>query len=432
VRSAFLAIALAVLLAAPARADIFAVAPIVAPGHNDIDIGLLDLSTEASLPLPAGVNTSPAFEDHPTISTDGRRLAFERRDHAAGTDRLIAADLTTGQTMDLFNVFESQTLVPTSPAITPDGDWVNTGSEGDGLHGRSLANFPNSVSATSNNFIFPGFELVDPTQSAPNGSVPSAYRRNVPQPNGVTLGQVVIADAPGAQAPLAVNSLSFSAEHPAIADSGGHLTMVYDVSALDAAGKPKQSDIGFCVIFVHNGGPCGLGQGVLPPLVNSSLDEGRPAFTPDGRYIGFIRDMASGHERVFLFDTETQTLVDPSGTDLGLVAARDTGSLSLYEKAVLKLTSFPSFGTLTTSNVGTVPIGLLVQRVVGHHELLGRRVPTLKPAGRIPLGVFKAGRHTIHWHAHGLKPGRYQFTPRALTKDGKVRDLGTPRIFRVR
>jgi hypothetical protein len=58
-------------------------------------------------------------------------------------------------------------------------------------------------------------------------------------------------------------------------------------------------------------------------------------------------------------------------------------------------------------------------------------VPTLKPAGRIPLGSFAAGRHVIHWHAH-LRPGLYQFTPRALTRSGRIRDLGTPRIFRVR
>jgi hypothetical protein len=56
----------------------------------------------------------------------------------------------------------------------------------------------------------------------------------------------------------------------------------------------------------------------------------------------------------------------------------------------------------------------------------------LKPAGRIPLGTFKRGRHVIHWRARGLKPGLYQFTPRALSRSGGIRDLGTPRIFRVR
>ena len=172
------------------------------------------------------------------------------------------------------------------------------------------------------------------------------------------------------------------------------------------------------------------------PIVNSSLDESRPAFTPDGRYIGFIRDEANGHERVYVFDTETQTLIDSNGTDLGLVATRDTGSLGLYEKFLLKVTSFPNFGTVNVSLANTVPIGLLVQHVVGHHRLLGRRVPKLKTVGRIPLGKFRHGRHKIHFrprvHGHRLKPGRYKFTVRALTRRGKVRDLGKPRILRVR
>jgi dipeptidyl aminopeptidase/acylaminoacyl peptidase len=431
-----LAIAAALLVAAPARADIFAVAPIVAPGHSDIDVGLIDASTGASLPLPAGVNTTAANENHPSISTDGKRLVFERRDRAAGTDRLIVADLSTGQTMDLFNAFDTATLHPTSPSINPDGDWVTTGSEGSGLHGRSLANFPNSVSAETNEEIFPGDELVDPTQTDPSDTAPFAFRRNLPLAGGGTRGQLVVENVPGASAPVAASTASFSVAHPSIAVSGGHRTIVYSVHTLDAGGSPGPDDIGFCVIFLHAGNPCGLGQGLLPPLVNSGRDESRPAFTPDGRYIGFIRDEANGHERLYVFDTETQTLIDPDGSDLGLVATRDTGNLSLYEKFVLKVTSFPSFGTLNATLINPAPIGLLVQRVVGHHRLLGRRVPKLKAAGRIPLGKFRRGHHRIHWrgrvNGHRLRPGLYQFTPRALTEHGKVRDLGKPRLFRVR
>jgi hypothetical protein len=118
------------------------------------------------------------------------------------------------------------------------------------------------------------------------------------------------------------------------------------------------------------------------------------------------------------------------------VATRDTGSVGLYEKFVLKSTNLPSFGTVVVTLGSPAPIGLLVQRVVGHHRLLGRRVPRLKPAGRIPLGRFRRGRHKVHWrprvHGHRLRPGLYQFTPRALTRSGKVRDLGRPRIFHVR
>jgi predicted phosphoribosyltransferase len=49
VRTAFLGIALAAVVAAPARADVFAVAPVVAPGHSDIDVGLIDASTDIRL-----------------------------------------------------------------------------------------------------------------------------------------------------------------------------------------------------------------------------------------------------------------------------------------------------------------------------------------------------------------------------------------------
>jgi WD40-like Beta Propeller Repeat len=159
---------------------------VVAPGHSDIDVGLIDVSTGGSLALPAGVNTTAAIESHPTISTDGKRLAFERVNLAAGTDRLIVADLTTGQTMDLFNAFETATLHPTSPSISPDGDCVTTGSKGTGLHGRGLEAFPNSVSSSSNDDTFSGSVVVDPTQTEPNDTGPFAFRRNIPLGTGGT------------------------------------------------------------------------------------------------------------------------------------------------------------------------------------------------------------------------------------------------------
>src|SRR5262245_5499348 len=133
VRTAFLAIACAALLAAPARADIFAVAPVVATSQNGIDVGWLDLSTGGSLTLPAGVNTA-AIENHPSISSDGKVLAFERVDLAAGTDRILRTDLATGQTRDLIDTFTALQIHPTSPAVWPDGGAVSTGSQGFGIY----------------------------------------------------------------------------------------------------------------------------------------------------------------------------------------------------------------------------------------------------------------------------------------------------------
>jgi hypothetical protein len=423
VRTALVAIVLAVLVAVPARADIFAVAPVAGPGSNGIDVGLLDLSTGSALTLPAGVDT-PAIENHPSISVDGKQLAFERVDVAAGTDRILLTDLTTGQTRDLIDAFEALQIHPTAPAIWPEGDAVSTGSQGLGIFTWTS---PGSFFRSQD---FEGSKLVDPTPGAPDSRShpgPYAARRALAPVNGVSRGQVFVNNLGGATGPQIVNGSSFSAAHPAIANP----MLVYDIRHLDAAGKPEQADIGYCRLFFHNGAPCGQGQGLLPPLVNSARDESRPAITSDGRYIGFIRDEANGHERVYVFDTDTQTLIDPDGTDLGRVATIDTGNLSLYQKPVLLVTSFPDFGTLVVNPVSRVPIGLLVQRVVGHHRLLGRRVPTLRPAGRIPLGTFKRGRHTIHWRAH-LRPGLYQFTPRALTRTGRIRDLGKPRLFRIR
>jgi hypothetical protein len=423
VRTAFLAVALALLVAAPARADIFAVAPVFTSSATGIDVGLLDLSTGASLALPAGVNT-PAFENHPSISTDGKQLAFERVDPAAGTDRILKTDLTTGQTSDVVDAFTALTVHPTSPAIWPDGGAVSTGSTGYGIFSWTG---PGSFFRSED---FPDSKLVDPTPGAPDTrDGPYAFRRVLPQPGGGTIGQVVADEIPGAPGPLAITAGGVSGAHPAIAVSDGHLTLLYDAFTLASTAR---RDIQYCIVFFHNGGPCGLGRGALPALVNSAREESRPAFTPDGRYIGFIRDEANGHERAYVFDTETQTLIDSDGTDLGPVATIDSGNLSLYEKPVLVVTSLPDFGTLVVNPATRVPIGLLVQRVVGHHRLLGRRVPTLRPAGRIPLGTFTKGRHVIHWRARGLKPGLYQFTPRALSKSGAIRDLGTPRIFRVK
>ena len=115
-RTAFLGIALAALLAAPARADVFAVAPLVAAGDADTDIGLIDVNTDTRMALPAGIDTA-AGEDHPSVSSDGRRIAFERRSAGAGTDRIVAADLVTGQTLDLFDAFQAAAMRPTAPAI---------------------------------------------------------------------------------------------------------------------------------------------------------------------------------------------------------------------------------------------------------------------------------------------------------------------------
>jgi hypothetical protein len=101
-----------------------------------------------------------------------------------------------------------------------------------------LDNFPTSVSSSTNESIFGGFELVDPTQTEPSDQGPFAYRRTIPLPGGGTRGQLVVENVPGAQAPVAASTASFSVAHPSIAVSGGHRTIVYSVHTLDASGNP--------------------------------------------------------------------------------------------------------------------------------------------------------------------------------------------------
>lgn len=81
-------------------------------------------------------------------------------------------------------------------------------------------------------------------------------------------------------------------------------------------------------------------------------------------------------------------------------------------------------------------IGILVQRVVGHRQLLGHRVPRLRYVGRAPLGRFKRGHPRIHWdrrvNGRKLPPGLYQITVRALARNGRVTELGRPVLIRIR
>src|SRR5262249_3509306 len=62
--------------------------------------------------------------------------------------------------------------------------------------------------------------------------------------------------------------------------------------------------------FLPDVGRVGEDPILLPAIVNApGLDEAFPAFTPDGRYLGFVRQLANNDDRLFVFDTVTQTLL---------------------------------------------------------------------------------------------------------------------------
>ncbi len=439
-------IALGALAPAAASADIFAFTETVPPApRTDIDVAEIDASTGTFGQLPAGINTT-ANEFHPSVSLDGTRVVFERVDPGAGTHRIILADPTTGQTADVFSGFEVGADHPTSPAIAQGADTVFTGGPWTAPTESKVSSFPasgpypHSQDGSSSPFV-----MVDPfALSAQVDGLPgSAYRVNVPQSGSVSLGQIIVDECCNASSPsfffsgpsFRIFSSSASFTHPAMEDQGtSGVTILFDRHVLSSLGDLQPGDIGFCTVVQVNATSCDS-FGLLPPIVNSAANETRPAFDNDGRYVGFIRDETNGHERLFVWDSLTQTMIN-GGVDLGLVHTPDSGNLSLFDKPVFRLTNIPNLHTVSFSLLQPSSVGILVQRVVGHHELFGRKVPTLERIGRVPFGNFRTGPRHVHWdlrvNGKSLRPGAYQITVRALTKDGLVRDMGKPRIIRIR
>jgi hypothetical protein len=451
--------ALALCAPAAANGDIIAAVdvPVAMPNGlsvqstDQFDIALLDATTGERLPLPPGINTS-AEELHPSITPDGRWLAFERVDLSAGTRRIIVVDLSSGRQADLFNAFETQQ--PTTPFVLPDGSEVITGEAfaparpaglfSAGWTSTSLANFPSGPfshrpSFHGGNFLQTG-RTVDPIER-PSPPVFGGTEL----PNGTTHARLW-EETPSNRDALP-SSRSFGAGHPAISDPTNDV-VVFENRSANGGSVAAQ-------LFFEPAQRLGtVPAAELPRLVNATcssctgqapaFDEAFPAFTPNGRYLGFVRhSFQDGHDRLFVFDTITQTLLNSQGIDLGLLATptsvqdqlrRLEGNLSLRE-------AFVFTGHLSTNGIVSfqlaqgAAVGIFVQRVIGHHLLFGHRVRTLRTVGRVPFGQFGHGHHRVHWNlrvnGRRLPRGTYLVTPRALARGTIVRELGAPRVVRI-
>ncbi len=434
-------------LAPVARANIIAATERPAgSGRTDLDLALYDVTTGARLNLPAGVNTT-ADELHPSITPDGHKLVFERSNGAAGTVRIVIVDPATGRSADLFSGFETSLLPPTSPAITPDGNTVLTGRPAPPgsafeqlLTTTDVSSFPSVTTGPFPHTTFNGAQnggsggqTLEPVAGA-EGLI--AFEPRVPH-LVATFGLGVLGST--GSCGLADNNADLS--QPALAAGSSDVLLV--VRRDLPGGAAQRGDVRF-VLLNPTGQPCGrIGTyGALPAIVNTPRDESRPAQTPDGRYIGFIRDAATGHSRLFVWDSLTQLLVNDAGIDLGALSGREKdllvqrGNLSLRTSFVLRATGVALSGLVSVQLLTQAGIGILVQRVVGHTRVLGRRAPRLRLIGRVPLGQFPRGRARIHWnrkvHGRRLAPGTYQITVRALARNGRVEDLGRPQQIRIR
>ena len=315
-------------LVGPGRAggragDIFAAVQVAPPApRTDFDIAVVNATTGARVALPAGTNTS-ANETHPTITVDGRRLAFQRSDPAAGTVRIITVDVTTSQSADLFNGFEVAQRAPSDPAIMPTSSIVYTGGPFVAQSGAFAAPIVSTALLDFPQGPFTRSALQIQYTFATNGSL-----------QDMAIGGAFIAFqeyARGLQrASSSCGSSGGSASQPLGQQQGERSR-----SPGWRRTNPKHRGLRRSASVFrrphhrrHRLPPDDDGRassGSRPRCrrsSNSTVDEVSAApLTGDGRYLAFVRD-GSDRRRLFAWDSETQTLLNATGVDLGAMTSR--------------------------------------------------------------------------------------------------------------
>ncbi len=435
IRGVLAGLAAALLFAPAAGADIFAAVEVPSPDGSNSDIAIVNAATGARQSLPPGVNTSDN-ELHPSITPDGKRLVFQRLG-AGGTDRIILADVPSATSADLYNTFAAQQFSPQTPLVSADGSSVLTGgpfSSTASLTSTPLSSFPGgpfSHTTTPFGLAVASGSLLDPVQ---RGSITAAALQTTTSPVGASSEIVLHSATQDLAFPAGVPTFYGA---PALDETDGLVAYEHAPNPLSPYSlRYRSSDPGVTT----------SGDTAFPAIVNAAgAYEIHPAFTPDDRYLGFVRFSGGGDEFLYVFDTQTQTLVNSSGVDLGAFDVFALGfgfddllrgGMSLRQQVVISAASLAASGILSGRLTFRSGIGILVQRIVGHHRLLGRTVPTLQMVGRVPLGQHRSGRFRITWdHRVGgraLRPGSYLVTIRAVTAAGKVHDFGRSFTIRIR
>jgi hypothetical protein len=429
---AVIAAAVWALAATAAHADLIAAVDVRGPG-GDLDPALVNAATGARSSIPDSLATS-ADELHPSLDSTGQRMVFERVDLDAGTRRIVLADVATGREADLFTVFDPLQL---TPALSDDGKTVTTGNlfEPDG---RGKFSGPFTTTDVSG---FPAGPFPHDRTVLSLG-LPAAGRMVDVRPSGSLAGLRFDAGAAGELLDrLSFSSIAaepgFSLGAPALGRQAGSDVVVFERAPANSTGFGPAK-----LAFIP--ASQSATATVLPAIVNAAgLDESHPAFTADGRYLGFVRHGTDNHDRLFAFDTQTQTLLNPDGVDLGIplgvravILRRAEGGISLRVKATILSSNLGGSSLLSFNLASGSKIGILVQRVVGTTRLFGKTVPKLRLVGAVPLGSFRKGRSSVRWdgrvNGKRLKPGTYRVTPRAVASGNVIRELGTSRTVRVK
>jgi hypothetical protein len=436
-RASVAALLLALLAAAPARADIFATFD---TGPFGPDIFTVNVTTGVHEATPPFVDEPNDVEFHPSLSPDGQFLVVERRDaETESTRRVVMVRRATGQSADLFNAFEASADPPTTPTFSEDGTKVITGRQ---LERRDPGSPPGALQASFTHTDvtnFPGGPFPREVVSAGGLDSTSPGRTLQPTPAGaagfafgIDYGSGGPPDRITVQQPNGATTLLSSDTHfanPAISQSAG--VVVYESAPAVAVPRTK-------LVFRPLAGIETAPTTTLPAFINTPNTHRvwSPTFSRDGRYLAFARSPTGDASRVFVWDTQTQLLLRADGVDAAFGPDQLIGGMALEVRPVLRSAlvtrAAVSFGLVQNSAVG-----IIVQRIVGSTRVLGRRAPKLKFVGRVPLGTFKRGRrHRVRWGGRvagrRLRRGRYLVTVRSVTRRGQVRDLAEPVRVRIR
>ncbi len=444
-------VAAVLLTVSEANADVVAVIDhkVPSPSRTDNDIVLVNAGTGSVSPV--AFDTTSSDEIHPSVSSDGSRIAYESFNPSNDVSVIRVSDLRSGQTASLGDtVDEAGEFADGDPpvGISPDGQRVATG--GSCLLASSgftvpvwvttLSNFPTGPFARSE-FSGPDPHPCDVSSPVLSGPLPTSTGSI--RLAAATLTQFT-ATAPNGSSEIIIMNFnkvlsSDTADYsdPSVGSPGGVATLLFEESS--SKGQSVVSTPAPLTASSRFEAP----QPVSGINFTNGMD---PTITADGRYVGFLRSFP-GKSGWFLFvwDTTTQMLLNPQGVSVGDVTVRgfhgfrlpDILGPYLYEITVFRVPgSITASGTVNFALAATSAVGILVQRVIGHHRLFGRLVPTLRVVGHVPLGRFKRGKHRLRWNlkvnGHRLKRGTYQVTLRSLTRSKKIRDFGGSRIIHVR
>jgi hypothetical protein len=414
------------------------------PGKG-FEIGLVNVSAGAAIPVPAGVNTADD-ELHPSLSADGRYLLFERM-------RLLPklnGDIAVPSQRTLF-MLDRQTGVITTLA-TGDGPPAGAAfahratrtvvwgvrpfttsccvvkfqavSSDNTIGGSTGFNFPMPPAAAGQSFDVAHAEMSD----GPTNLLLSWVISDNNSGAMANAGTAMVGLREGADPRADFGDAASPTSHPVARRGDGYV-------ALD---KTTGTDADIQTISF----PSETALTPAPTPITTADPERMPAWAPGGLQLGFVRTTA-GRRALAVYDLTPglQAILNPP-IDLGADAPTPQtrafqsswGRLSIAEASTLDvptvtcttnclqslsttLTKVPLKPVVSVSPIGQ-RIGIFVVRVTGKRKLLGRTVPRIKQVGRVPLGKTRKGRNSFRWNGKvdgkRLKRGTYLLTYRAL------------------